>query len=249
MNKSMVVALTDFKIAMNLRFVKWGIVLGAIFGPVISVFMILSFVTLVPASEFPMLWAIMGPYIPAMIAIFAIIPTSMISANALVGEREMNTLEPLLCTPLTDRELLWGKTLTSAIPGLLILISSTVITTVASLVIFVVMDFPLMLVPDIAGYFMLFTSVPLMIFAMVAVMIIVSGRVTRVYEAYQTTSAVIMVFILPMILPIFGMESGNVEEWVWISNFIILIVAALIFAISWAIAFKLFNRDKLVSMV
>lgn len=249
MNKSMIVAMTDFKNALQLRFVKMGLVMAAIFGPAMSVIMVLAFVMLVPASEFGMLWEIMGPYIPALLAIFAIIPTTMISANALVGEREQNTLEPLLCTPLTDRELLWGKTLASAIPSFIILISSTAFTTVACTIIFLVMGYPVILIPDVAGYFLLFTAVPLMIFAVVAVMIIISGRVTRVYEAYQMTSGAIIVFIIPMILPMFGLASGNVGELVWISNFITLIITALIFAISWTIALKLFNRDKLVSMV
>ena len=80
-------------------------------------------------------------------------------------------------------------------------------------------------------------------------MIIISGRVKRVYEAYQVTTGIIMVFIIPMIMPIFGLETGNVAEVAWLSNIIILIIAALIFVIGWFFALRLFNRHKLVSMV
>ncbi|MHA1135905.1 MAG: hypothetical protein ACTSSE_05405, partial [Candidatus Thorarchaeota archaeon] len=79
--------------------------------------------------------------------------------------------------------------------------------------------------------------------------IIISGRVTRVYEAYQMTSGLIMVFMIPIFLPMIGLETGNVGDLVWVSNFTTLIISVLIFTIGWALALKLFNRDKLVSMV
>ncbi|MHA1493675.1 MAG: hypothetical protein ACTSRQ_06630 [Candidatus Thorarchaeota archaeon] len=69
------------------------------------------------------------------------------------------------------------------------------------------------------------------------------------YEAYQMTSGLIMVFMIPIFLPMIGLETGNVGDLVWVSNFTTLIISVLIFTIGWALALKLFNRDKLVSMV
>ena len=249
MNKSMVVAITDLKNALKLMMVKYGLVMAMLFGPIMSFIIFLGVLPLVPPSEAHLLVGLMGPIITAMLGMFAIIPTTMIAANALVGEREMNTLEPLLCTPLTDRELLWGKTMAGAFPSLIILASSTAITTVGIAIGSVALGYPIIIFPDLAGFFLLATATPLMIFAVVAVMIIISGRVTRVYEAYQATTGIIMVFMIPMILPMIGFETGGMSELVWFSNFITLIIAASIFVIGWAIALRLFNRDKLVSMV
>jgi ABC-type Na+ efflux pump permease subunit len=249
MRKSITVAKTDFKNALDLRFVKLGLIMSVAFGPGMIIFMFVSLLAIVPLAEFGIVLAVLGPIVPSILGIFAIIPTTMIAANALVGEREMNTLEPLLCTPLTDRELLWGKTMAGAIPSLIILVCSTIVSVVGVAVLTIAMGFPMLIILDLPGVFLLSTAVPIMIFAIIAVMIIVSGRVTRVYEAYQMTTAVIIVFIIPMILPMIGLETGNIAELVWFSNFITLIIASLLFVIGWAIALKLFNRDKLVSMV
>jgi len=249
MRKSITVAKTDFKNALDLRFVKLGLIMSIAFGPVMIILMFGSLMAIVPPAEFGIVVAVLGPIVPSILGIFSIIPTTMIAANALVGEREMNTLEPLLCTPLTDRELLWGKTMAGAIPSLIILVSSTIVSVVGVAVLTIVMGFPMLIILDLPGVFLLSTAVPIMIFAIIAVMIIVSGRVTRVYEAYQMTTAVIIVFIIPMILPMIGLETGNIEELVWFSNFITLLISAVLFIVGWAVALRLFNRDKLVSMV
>ena len=249
MRKSLTVAKTDFKNALDLKFVKIGLIMSIAFGPVMIILLFVSLIPIIPPSEMAMLMVILGPMVPAIIGIFAIIPTTMISANALVGEREMNTLEPLLCTPLTDRELLLGKTMAGAIPSLIILVSSTVASVVGVAVLTVAMGYPMIIILDLAGVFLLSTSVPIMIFAVIAVTIIVSGRVTRVYEAYQMTTMIILVFMIPMMLPLFGLDTGTTGDLAWFSNIMTLIIASLIFIVGWAVALKLFSRDKLVSMV
>ncbi|MHA1862310.1 MAG: ABC transporter permease subunit, partial [Candidatus Thorarchaeota archaeon] len=145
MNKSLTVAKTDFKNALDLKFVKWGLVMSAAFAPILIIIMFASLIAIIPPGEMGLIMMLLGPMVPAFIAIFSIIPTSMISANALVGEREMKTMEPLLCTPLTDRELLWGKTMAGAIPSLIILASSTIASVVGVAVVTLVMGVPILI--------------------------------------------------------------------------------------------------------
>ena len=249
MSRWMTVAKTDFKNALDLKFVKYGLILSAAFAPILIILMIGGLLLVVPLGEMAILMSVFAPIVPAFIGIFSIIPTTMISANALVGEREMNTLEPLLCTPLTDRELLWGKTMAGAIPSLLILVSSTVASVAGIAIMSIALGMPVIIILDFPGVFLLATAVPIMIFAVVAVMIIVSGRVTRVYEAYQITTGIVMVFIIPMILPMLGMETGGMTDLVWFSNILTLVIATVLFVVGWAVALRLFNRDRLVSMV
>ena len=89
-----------------------------------------------------------------------------------------------------------------------------------------------------------------MIVAIVSIMILISGRVKRVYEAYQTSGAVVMVFILPMLLPMISISpSGMIDmNLVWLSNIVTLIIAVVLAVVTWALALSRFNRDNMISM-
>ncbi|MHA1636566.1 MAG: hypothetical protein ACTSUB_00980 [Candidatus Thorarchaeota archaeon] len=249
-NKPLEVAKADLKMALKVRYVKYSLIGTSLFGPIIVIFMIIGLVSVMPITELELMMPFLNMMIAPTLGIFAVIPTTLIAANSLVGERELKTMEPLLCTPLTDRELLWGKTLSSVIPSLAILFGSTFATVIASWITFIAMGAEPILIPDLPGLFLLFTAGPLVIFAVVGFMIILSGRVTRVYEAYQSSSAVVIIFMIPMFLPLMNIAEGLPSaESVWLSNIMTTMIAAVMFVVCWAIAFKLFNRDRLISMV
>jgi len=159
MRKSLTVAKTDYKNALDLKFVKWGLIMSSAFAPILIIIMFGSIIAILPPGEMGLIMLLLGPMVPGFIAIFSIIPTSMISANALVGEREMNTMEPLLCTPLTDKELLLGKTMAGAIPSLIILASSTIASVVGVAALTIIMGFPMLIILDLPGLFLLTTAV------------------------------------------------------------------------------------------
>ncbi len=59
--------------------------------------------------------------ISQFLVLFLIIPIIIpvtIASYSIVGEKTTRTLEPLLATPITTAELLWGKTLAAIIPAL-----------------------------------------------------------------------------------------------------------------------------------
>ncbi len=249
LQKSMLVARADLKMAMKVNYVKYGLILIAAIGPVMLILTVLLIALTAPTAAAATL-AMIDPLLSPMIGIVAIIPASLISANALVGEREQNTLEPLLCTPLTDRELLLGKLLSSFIPSIALLLGSILITEVCTIFILMYIGSEIVLIPGISSLFLLLTAGPTIILAMVSVMILISGKVKRVYEAYQTSGATVMIFILPMLLPMISMDAGgNVDmNLVWFSNFITLLISAILAIATWALAIGRFNRDKMVSM-
>ncbi len=252
MNKSMIVAKADLKMAMKVRFVKYGLIMAGAFGPLMAILLFGSFIVIgIPPEEFAILISILGSTLAIMLAIFSIIPSTMISANALVGEREQRTLEPLLCTPLTDQELLYGKLLSSAIPCLAILVGSVLITLVAGFATSFYLGLGIMMVLTLPDLVLLFVGVPFTILAVVAVMILISGKVSRVYEAYQMTGAVVLIFIIPMMVPWISIDpvTGLVDQnLVWITNIITIMISIALFAVTWILAVKQFNRDKMVSM-
>lgn len=247
--KSILVAKADLKMAMKVRMVKFGLLgIGAL-GPL----MMLGTVALLVYGD-PEIGALLLPSISAMLApmlgMIAIIPASMIAANALVGEKEMNTLEPLLSTPLTDRELLLGKLLSSFVPSMALLLGSIVVSEIGTFIILWSVGAEFILIPGIPGLFLLLTAGPTLIVAIVAVMILISGRVKRVYEAYQMSGAIVMVFIIPMMLPIMTMEAtGTVDiNSVWMWNIITFLITLVLAASTWALAVRRFNRDTMISM-
>jgi ABC-type transport system involved in multi-copper enzyme maturation permease subunit len=253
-NKSMLVAKADLKMALKVTYVKYGLIAVAALGPI----MILAIVGLlafsIPPSnptELIVVMEIMNPSIGPMLGLISIIPASLIAANALVGEREQNTLEPLLCTPLTDRELLIGKVLSSFIPSMVLLLGSIAVSEIGVFAFLITAGHTPMLFPDEAGLFLLLTAAPLLILAINAIMILISGRVSRVYEAYQTSGAVVMVFIIPMIIPMLSLDSGGGidQAQVWFWNIMTTLIALGLFVVTWAIAFGKFNRDRMVSLV
>jgi ABC-2 type transport system permease protein len=249
-NKSMIVAMADLRAAMSLRFVKYGLLGMGALGPVVAVFTVVSIVILVPPGpDYDMLIQYIAPTVASMLMIFGLIPASMISANALVGEREQKTIEPLLATPLTDRELLIGKLLSSMIPSSVLLFGGTLVSILAENIIFILMGLPLSLIPDIGGLMMIFIAGPAMIIGVVSFMILISGRVSRVYEAYQVSSVVVVIAIIPMIVPTFFI-GGTLIESVTLLTYISTILIALAFmAITFALAVTRFNRDRMISMV
>ncbi len=249
-SKSMIVALADIRMALKLRMVKWGLVLSAAFGPLMTIGLVAGPALVFTGPELEMMTAILMPMAAAMLAMFCVIPATMISANALVGEREQSTLEPLLCSPLTDRELLWGKTLSSVLICGAILIVSVLASTIGIAAILLGAGKQLIIFPDLPGLFMLAVVAPIVLFAVVSLMIIISGRVQRVYEAYQLSGAIIMIFMIPMMAPIVSTQSGTVEpSAIWMWNIISFLIAVVLAVITWAVAFKQFNRDKMISLV
>jgi ABC-2 type transport system permease protein len=249
LHKSMLVARTDLRMAMKVNMVKYGLILLVAIGPIMLIATVLLIALTTPTVASATI-AMLDPIMSPMLGLLSIMPASLISANALVGEREQNTLEPLLCTPLTDRELLVGKVLSSFIPSIALLLGSILVTEVGTMIILSYIGAEVIIFPGVSSLFLLLIAGPILIVAIVSVMILISGRVKRVYEAYQTSGAIVVIFMIPMLLPIFSMDrAGNVDpNLVWLSNFITLAISAALAIVTWALAIGRFNRDRMVSM-
>lgn len=248
-SKSMIVAMADFKMAMQLRLVKGGLVMAGAFGPVMVILLAgLPLAFIPPGPDAELLLLLFSPMSASMLAMFSIIPATMIAANALVGEREQNTMEPLLCTPLTDRELLWGKTLSSFIPSMILLLGGVIVSEIVVNILLLAFGHAPRLFPDLPGLFLVLGSGPIILLVVTSVMIIISGKVTRVYEAYQASGAVVMIFMIPMFIPMMSIESGYYDPTItWLTNLVIFLFSLLMAAITWMIALNRFNRDNMIS--
>ncbi len=250
-SKALIVAKTDLKMVMKVKWAKYSIILLSGLGPLIVIATLGLMILFVPADDpsYQLLLSMLIPLSSSMIALIAVLRATLIADTTLVGEREMNTLEPLLCSPLTDRELLWGKTLSSLIPTVGFMFSWTAITALVINILALVAGKPFVMFPDLPGLFLIFVAGPVVVLAIVSSMIIVSGRVKRVYEAYQSGSMVALVLIIPMFVPMMIMgENSMIDQSVtWLTNISTFLIAVVIASVTWMMALKTFNRDSLIS--
>ncbi len=251
-SKSITVAVTDLRNALKVSWMKYFILAAVFLGPVFVIALLGSMIVLIPPDDpgYVVTLDLLIPMASSMIALMAAIPATLIAANALVGEREQNTLEPLLCTPLTDRELIWGKTLSSLVPSLAILWGGTALSSVGLILLSLVFQAPIVMFPDLPGLFLIAVGGPIILLAVVSVMILISGRVKRVYEAYQTGGLATLVLMIPMFLPLMFLSGEAIDPGViWFSNIVTVLIAIVLAVVTWFLALKRFNRDTMISLV
>lgn len=242
--KAWLMARTEIRMVFKNRQVKMIpimiVIMTVIFGGVMT-FLLISWGLADPFFFSSMLNYMMGVVIimlPVMLPI-------LIAADSIVGEKERHTLTPLLATPLSDGELLLGKFLTALIPGLMVAYGNLILATViVNVVILMLAPHMLWAWPDPLSLIQALVLPVLFSVLAVGIMVIISGRASTVYEAYQTGG----VLILPaMAFAYSGFLQGTGLNWLifYVGVVVLIIVDIILFRV----AVRLFNRDALTSRV
>jgi ABC-2 type transport system permease protein len=175
-----------------------------------------------------------------MFLILPIMTASIIGSDSFVGEKERKTLESLLYTPATDRELFLGKMLAAVIPAVLVswgtfIVYALILNTVGGSVMGRV-------------WFPTPTWWPLILWVTpaVAVMgmlgaVLVSSRVSTFMEAYQATGVLVLPVILLLVAQVGGVIYLSVGTTLIVGLIIWLVDAALLFG-----SLKIFSRAALL---
>lgn len=197
-------------------------IMFGIFIPVIFVFSLASapLDAAITLSNFLVMFLL---FVPASIP-------SIIGSNSIVGEKVEKSLEPLLATPITDGELLLGKTLASVVPTLL----ATYVAAAIFTVIFdvsAIINWGTLLFPSINWALSLFFLAPLVCILSVEANVIISARVNDVRAAQQLGSFVILPIIM---ITVFGTLLGGTST-------LLPIIIGIILAV---IDLALFNLSK-----
>lgn len=182
------------------------------------------------ANEFLLFYMI----IPIMIPI-------TIAAYSIVGEKTTRSLEPLLATPITTRELLIGKILAAVIPAIgatwlsfLIFVISLPLIGVSQPVINYILGPVWMLAVFLAG--------PLMAVLAVIFAVMVSSRVSDPRAAEQISA----VLIVPVLALLFGQMAG-----ILILNGLIMLIFCLVLAAADVgmiyLGAKVFQRENILT--
>ena len=138
-----------------------------------------------------------------MYLILPLMVSSVVAADSFAGEKERKTLEALVYTPTTDRELLLAKILGGWIPGVLVgILGFAAYTVVADIMAWQAIG--RLILPNASWLLLAFWVGPAAAGLGLGVTVLVSARVNTFQEAYQLGSLV----VLPVLLLLIGQVSG-----------------------------------------
>ena len=141
-----------------------------------------------------------------LIPLFLLIPVvvgATLAGSSFAGEKTEKTIEGILFTPLSARELVIGKIVASFFPSVLI----AWITAFIYSIVVGILGYPLFgewVFMDVSGFFMIVIMVPLVAFLAVAVVVEVSQK-AKTMKAAQSISGLL---VLPILAFIAGQAAG-----------------------------------------
>ena len=176
--------------------------------------------------------------------LFLVIPlmvASTIAADSIAGERERRTLEALLYSPTTDRELFTAKLLSSWLAAITVTVGGFLIYSVmANAAAWPVMG--KIFFPNWMWIVLTFWVAPAAAGLGLTTMVLVSGRAQGFQDAYQTGSMV----VLPVLLLLFGQISGVMYFSVWVVLLIGFVLWLIDAVLIW-IGSQAFRRGRLIA--
>ena len=143
--------------------------------------------------------------------IMPIMVSSVIAADSFAGEKERKTLEALLYTPTTDRELLLAKLLGAWLPGIAVAWGSALIFWIVGNI----AAWPLfheLVLPNTMWLLLALWVAPAAAGMGLGASVIVSARVNTFQDAYQLSGLV----VLPVVLLMLGQVTGLLFLSVWV---------------------------------
>jgi len=192
----------------------------------------------------PKTQVIQGLLVSGMQPLFLLIPLLTpltLAVYSIIGEKQTRSLEALLATPITTRDLLLGKCLAAALPGVIAAWVSYALFLLAAVALVPPAIFTQLLLQP-AWLLALALVVPAAAAAAVLVGLIVSARASDPQAAQQLGSLIV--------LPVIGLLLGQVTGVVRLSIPITLLAVALILAADAGLllaAVRLFGRETILT--
>jgi hypothetical protein len=176
-----------------------------------------------------------------MYLILPLMVSSVIAADSFAGEKERKTLEALLYTPTTDRELLLAKMLSAWVPAVVVAWGGFVLyTIVANLA-----GWPTMgrvFFPNLMWIILALWVAPAVAGLGLGVTVLVSARAEGFQEAYQLGAIV----VLPIIFLVIGQATGVM----YFSTWLVLLLGLLVWLVDIALlgfGARTFRRSELAA--
>ncbi len=239
-SKAWIVAVRDIKIFSRKRYVWYTLVLFPVLISVLFPVVIQYASDRTGAALIPRIPMLLDAFSIFLIIGAAFVPVS-IATYTIVGEKVEKSLEPLLATPLTDGEILLGKTLSAFIPTLIAMsIGGIVYMAGMNIVTYPMLDYYYFPNWNIAA--ILLILMPAAIVMSVEFSVIVSSRVNDVRSAMNL--GIVMFF--PFLAIYIASEIGLIT----LDSYTYLLIAGGIFVVDVALFFlstKLFKREEILT--
>ncbi|HUI01619.1 MAG TPA: ABC transporter permease subunit [Nitrososphaerales archaeon] len=166
----------------------------------------------IPAAALP---GLLGAFSWFFVIIAAVIPTP-IASYSIVGEKTEKSLEPLLAAPVTDGEVLLGKSIAAFLPSILASYAgATVYMTLMDSVTYGKLNY--LFYPNWGMATILLILAPLAIVLSIQLNVIASSRVTDVRTASQLGSVMFLPFIAIYLASEIGLITLNTTNLLYIA--------------------------------
>ncbi|CAJ35210.1 putative ABC-type transport system, permease component [Methanocella arvoryzae MRE50] len=178
--------------------------------------------------------------LPFYLLMPGLMPT-LISSYSMVGEKKNGTLEPLLATPVSSQDILFGKTMAAVIPAVLI-------TWISFLIYAILIDaatfnsFGYILLPNGIWLVAVFITAPLLAILSVYATVLVSSRMTDVRASQQVSAVIVVPIMAVFVLQLFGMITLDTLTLVVVSIGLLIVDVVLIRA-----GTALFKREEILT--
>jgi ABC-2 type transport system permease protein len=170
----------------------------------------------------------------------ATLPTA-IASYSIIGEKQEQSLEPLLATPTTDGEILLGKSIGALLPPLIaIWIGAVIFMGLIDSFLFGMLGY--LYYPNAVIAVIMLLLVPLAAITAVEMSVIISSRVNDVRTAQQLGSLIVIPFALIYVLGEVNAFPLTVLYLLVLSAVLVLVDAAL-----FRIAIATFNREEILT--
>jgi ABC-2 type transport system permease protein len=201
--KSWIVTTKDLSVFRKNKYILYSLIaLPFLMGLLIPAILIFSLqaeaASITQAQLVEVATTLVNLFTAYFVIIAAVLPT-IIASYSFVGEKLEKSLEPLLATPTTDGELLFGKSLAAFIPC----VGATYIGALIFVIIidgWSVINLGVLLVPSVYWGIIMGVVTPLVCILSVEANVIISSRVNDIRAAQQLGAFVILPIILVLIL-------------------------------------------------
>ncbi len=187
-----------------------------------------------------LIFLILGYLLAPLFLILPLMTSSVIGADSFAGEKERKTIEALLYTPATERDLFFGKIIAALIPALLVTWGSFIIYTL------ILDGFGGKIMggswfPTPPWWPLILWVTPAVAVAGILATVLISARVNTFMAAYQSSSMLVLPLIILIVGQIGGVLSLGVETVIIVGVFIWLLDAVLLW-----FALRHFSRVNLM---
>lgn len=173
--------------------------------------------------------------------VFAAIVPSSLAAYSIVGEKVEKSLEPLLATPVTDGEILLGKSIAAFLPSIVaIWVGASIFMATTDIQTHDLLSFYYF--PNWNAIIMLFLLAPLAAVTSIELAVIVSSRVTDVRGANQFASLMFAPFMIVFVAAVEGSFPFSISNLLVFSA-VVLVANLALFRLS----ISIFKREEILT--